>query len=72
MNEQDRIAITKLEIRVGNIEKGQEKILINHLPHLQECIDKALSLASKNSGKIWAIGIVLTVMLALVIGLYFT
>ena len=72
MNEYDRTAITRLEVRVGNIEKGQEKILTNHLPHLQEGVDEAIKIASKNSGKIWVIGIVLGVMLALVVGLYFT
>ena len=34
MNEQDRNEIKKLGVRIGNLEKAVEKILKNHLPHL--------------------------------------
>ena len=70
MNEQDRDQLTRLEIRMENLEKGLEQVLTNHLPHLKDAIDKVFKIASCNSGKLWAVGIVLGVILALVIGLY--
>jgi len=71
MNGQDRTDINELKIRVGNIEKSQETILKNHLPHLQDAIDRVFEIACKNSGKLWVYGIVLGVILALTVGLYF-
>ena len=71
MNSQERDELAKIDMRVGNLEKGQEQILTNHLPHLKKSIDRVLEIASKNSGKLLVLIPLIIIILGLIAGLYF-
>ena len=42
MTDKEQGNLDTLNIRVGNLEKGQEKILKNDLPHLKQRLDTTL------------------------------
>ena len=54
MNDKDRDELGKLGIRVGNLEKGQEDILKNHLPHISA---DAKSARFRSGVTMWVSGI---------------
>jgi hypothetical protein len=69
MTKDEQACLGKLDIRVGNLERGQEEILTNHLPHLEEALGKVQSDA--NSAKFRAgaviyglafIGVMITIL----------
>jgi len=65
MNSQDRDELTKLDTRMGNVEKQLETIITNHLPHIMEKLGSC-------SGTLKVLIPVIIVMLGLIVGLYFT
>lgn len=42
MNQREKITLEKLDTRVGNLERGQEQMLTNHLPHLWQRLNLVL------------------------------
>lgn len=72
MNREEVKRLDRVEIAVKDNTKQLEKIITNDLPHVSRLLGKVKETADRNSGKLWAVGIVMAVILALVIGLYFT
>ena len=78
MNGQDRNELNLLKGEVKEIHTTVEQIKTNDLPHIDMKAEAAAGmaheacvLASRNAGKLWAVGIILGVLIALVVGLYF-
>ena len=64
MNSHDRDDISELKLRIGNVEKQLEKIIMNDLPHL-------FKIACTNKGALMVVIPLTLLILGLVIGLYF-
>ena len=64
MNNQDRDKLTKLDTRMGNVEKQLETIITNHLPHIMEKLGNC-------SGALKVLIPLVILVLALIAGLYF-
>ena len=69
MTKDEQVCLDKLDIRVGNLEQGQEKILTNHLPHIENSVDEIRVIAQSARFRAGAtifglafIGVMLTIL----------
>lgn len=70
MNEQDKITIALHEERIKNLSSNVDLIMTNHLPHIQDAVDKLAEKTEEKFSSIekklayWSGGIAVIVVLA--------